>query len=125
MALLESHTALHGFRTCYLDNISGLPVIDSNGKVVANLSASDLRGMSAARVPTINLPVFEFLETVPRRNQDLKADQIRTISKTATVEQAINLLVKSKLHRLWIVEDEELYGVVSMTDILRLFTSLN
>ncbi|KAJ3306454.1 hypothetical protein HDV03_005064 [Kappamyces sp. JEL0829] len=122
MAMLDTHSALHGFRTMYLDNLAGLPVINKQGQVVANLSSSDLRGLTLDKVGNISLPVFEFLETLDRKPDQLMADQVRTIEKTGTMGQAMNSLLKNRIHRLWVTNgNEALAGVVSLTDILRLF----
>lgn len=125
MAMLHEHSALHGFRTMFIDNIQAVPVVNRQGQIVANLSASDMRGISVDNLKTLSLPVFEFLESIGRGvNQLVSVDQVATLSPDATIERAVAKLLKLKLHRLWVCEDdsETLSGVVSMTDILRLLT---
>jgi CBS domain-containing protein len=34
---------MDGFRKIYTNNITGIPVVDKDGKLIANLSASDIR----------------------------------------------------------------------------------
>lgn len=122
IAILESQSALHGFRTMFLEGLQGLPVIDRKGNVVANLSTSDVRGLKIENMDKLASPVFTYLEATSRKGS-LSIDQIRTIDHNATVEKAIDLLLKNNIHRLWITQDdsEKLYGCFSITDYLLLF----
>ena len=121
MAINELQSALHGFRTIYMENLQAVPVIDDKGIIVANLSAADMRGLTLENCKTITKPVYEFLEGIPRKEQELKADQLCTIDLESNLEFALDRILKNRIHRLWIVDDEVLKGVVSLTDILRLF----
>jgi len=44
------------------ENISAVAVVDKEGELVSNLSASDLRGATSDTLATVQLPVLEFLE---------------------------------------------------------------
>jgi CBS domain-containing protein len=78
IAMLESQSALHGFRTMFLEGLQGLPVIDKKGNFVANLSTSDMRGLTIDNMDKLASPVFTFLESTSRKGS-LSIDQIRTI----------------------------------------------
>jgi CBS domain-containing protein len=121
IAMLESQSALHGFRTMYLDNIQGVPVIDRQGNVICNLSASDLRGITLNNIKSLSKPVYEYLETMKHRGQ-VKVDQLRTVEQQDTIEKVVKMFVSNKIHRMWVTQDdtEKLSAVISLTDILKL-----
>jgi CBS domain-containing protein len=122
VAMLESQSALHGFRTMFLEGLQGLPVIDTKGNIAANLSSSDMRGLTIENMDKLASPVFTYLEATARKGS-LSIDQIRTVAHSATVEKAIDTLLKNRIHRLWITQDDsdKLYGCLSITDFLLLF----
>lgn len=103
MAVLDTHSALHGFRTMFIDQLQGLPIVSHNGEVVGNLSASDMRGVTVDNLKSISLPVYEFLEKMGRSPDDtIKVDQVRTLSLEESLESAMEKLLKLKIHRLWV-----------------------
>jgi CBS domain-containing protein len=121
VAMLDSQSALHGFRTMYLDNIQGLPVIDKSANVIGNLSASDLRGITVENMNHLTKPVYQYLEAM-KHSGELKADQLRTVEQLDTVDKVLKLFIENKIHRMWVTKDnsEKLTGVISLTDILKL-----
>lgn len=55
--------ALEAFRKMNEENVSGVAIVDSvDGKLVANLSISDLRGLTPAIFGSLALPLSEFLK---------------------------------------------------------------
>jgi CBS-domain-containing membrane protein len=118
-AMLDTQSALHGFRTMYLDQVQAIPVIDKQGNVVCNLSASDLLGITVKNLNNLSLPVFEYLETMKRPG--IKADQIRNIGTNSSIGKAIELFVRDRINHVWITrgESEKLIGAMSLTDVIR------
>jgi CBS domain-containing protein len=47
------------------------------------------------------------------------AEEVRTISSSSTVEQAINELLRHGIHSLPIVDSWKLLGIITDTDLLR------
>lgn len=54
--------AIDGFKKMFYSSINAVVVIDEKGKIVANLSVSDLRNISEETIEYIRLPVLEFLK---------------------------------------------------------------
>jgi len=108
--------ALEGFKSMSLDKVPAVAVVE-NDKLIANLSASDLRGISSEHLKKVVAPVKEFLNTLH--------GYIRsplTISLDSTLDLAMELLVNEEVHRLWIVnENEKPIGCFSLTDVVRVF----
>ncbi|KAJ3407452.1 hypothetical protein HDV05_005413 [Chytridiales sp. JEL 0842] len=125
IAVPESFSAISAFRVMYTHRVSAVPIVDASGRVVANLSASDLRGITASSesLGALLLPVFEFLETKTRRtSEQLKPDQLRSVKGTDTLGSAARISLDSKIHRVWVEDDDEKpIGVLTLTDMLCFF----
>ncbi|KAJ3025418.1 UNVERIFIED_CONTAM: hypothetical protein HDU68_007185 [Siphonaria sp. JEL0065] len=123
----STYTALAAFRIMYLHRVSAVAVVSpTTGQMVANLSASDLRGITAdmESLEALLLPVFEFLETKSRnRGVDaIKPDQLRSVTRDQVFEEAIKVLLESRIHRVWVEDEEEKpVGVLTMGDLLAYF----
>ena len=119
ITLSDKSTALTGFRKMILHNeMSALPVInEETGKLVATLAVEDLRGLSPNNFKNVLLPVLEFLRLSRREFHG-----VVTVHKHSSLHQTMVKLINNKIHRVWLVEDEKPIGVVSLTDVIQLFT---
>jgi len=116
VSITSSTTALEGFKTMSLEKVTALAITD-NGKLVGNLSASDLRGLTRRRLHKVVTPVKHFLETMHGNVRDPL-----TTTLDSTLDQALSLIVTEGVHRLWIVDaQKEVIGILSLTDIIKLF----
>eukprot|EP00457_Paulinella_chromatophora_P006221 gb/GEZN01006239.1/.p1 GENE.gb/GEZN01006239.1/~~gb/GEZN01006239.1/.p1 ORF type:complete len:370 (+),score=58.70 gb/GEZN01006239.1/:373-1482(+) len=106
------------------NGVFALAVVDDTGKLVGNFSASDFRYINHTHFKQFKLKTWRidtFLGTV--HTQSLKPI---TLQATARLGDAVHLLVTSKLHHLWICDDKGIpIGIVSMTDIHRMVTSID
>jgi len=124
----SDETALSGFRKMAIHNLSSLAIIDpTSGRLVATLSASDLRGMTSnliqARLP--GLPVTDFLRETRRGRI---AYPLITATAQSTLLEVMQKMVNGHVHRVWIVDgyDEgKLLNVISMTDVFKVFLNFN
>jgi len=114
-------------------NLSGLPVLDKDGKLVGIVTEGDLiRRASRVEGPAVLevLGGLIYLDSPKKFIDDLKASmgqmageimskKIITINPEATVEDGATLLVKKKIKRLPVVDkDGNLLGIVSRRDIM-------
>ncbi|MGE4317787.1 MAG: HPP family protein [Deferribacterales bacterium] len=102
-------------------NVSGLPVVDKSGKVLATFSESDV----AKALPDI-LNEAQYIPLVDVR--ELTAEPIKrvmhmpavTITPDTSVEEAATLVLEKFRHRLPVVDKEgKLVGLVTLGDILK------
>ena len=119
--------ALVAYRLMFLHRKNSIAVVDKEGRIISNLSASDLRGLHHGNVDSLLLPVYEFLETNSReRNGGLLPDQLRTAKPDTPLDEIVQMILDCRIHRVWITNDnDEPVGVVSITDILCLFSPEN
>jgi len=100
------------------DSCTGAAVVDENGKVHANFSISDLRGIATSRhyIGTLmDLSVENFLKET-KRFAKLPVE----LSENNTLGDVIHEMTRHHIHRVHIVDPQERpIGVVTTSDILR------
>jgi CBS domain-containing protein len=110
--------AIHAFFLMLYNKVPAVAIVSGNGELVGNLSASDLRGMDQNTFPQLLMPVMEFVKQVKRHRG------LITCKKDSTLESVLSKLANNKVHRLWMVDDQNCpIGVVTLTDIMKLFSN--
>lgn len=85
------------------NHISGLPVVDADGKVVGVVTEADV--LLARKASSVN---------------SVMASTPITIAAEATIKEAAEMLAKKKIKRALVVKDDgSLWGVVSRADVIR------
>jgi len=82
-------------------NISGMPVEDPDGKVVGIVSEADVIGHIGSIV------------------SDVMTENVISIGETATVEEVATLLATHRIKRVPVMDNGQLRGMVSRSDIVR------
>jgi len=95
--------------------VSAMPVLDKDtGRLIANFSVSDLRGLGPNELPHLLRPLIEFLSIF-----NVKSLYPLTCKPTDTLEYVMLKLAATNVHRLWVVDSQQrLIGVVSLTDVM-------
>jgi CBS domain-containing protein len=94
--------------------VSGLPVVDSGGRVVGVVSTTDL---IAAQAETGSAQERRILEQTSV--QDLMTRKPLTIEPGADLRQAAQQMLYADVRRLLVEDEGALVGVISQTDIVR------
>jgi CBS domain-containing protein len=109
--------AYDAFRVIKDNQVAGVAIVDDNGKLVANLSASDLRGMTRTNFQALFRPVREFLERDRRRGWWQKP---HCCEETDTLDKVFLNFGTRSVHRLFTVDDMGRPSrVIVLTDILQ------
>jgi CBS domain-containing protein len=96
-------------------HVSALPVLDMKGSIVGVISTTDvLQAEAEADDSKARAALFERSIV-----SDLMTARVRTIEATASIADAAQQMLYLEVHRLFVVEDGKLVGVVSQTDIVR------
>ncbi|HET7621878.1 MAG TPA: CBS domain-containing protein [Gemmatimonadaceae bacterium] len=94
-------------------HVSGLPVVDSDGKVLGVVTATDVL-QAAAEQEDRKARTTLFEHTTAR---DLMTPGAVTIEPDADVRQAAQRMLYGEVRRLFVEEKGRLVGVLSQTDI--------
>ncbi len=111
------------------NNISGAPVVDKKGNLVGMLSEKDLFHALYPDVRDILIDVRLWLgkQKIKHRvaaKRNLPVDKLMTkkvisVAEEAEILQAGSLMLTAKIHRLPVVKNKKLVGIVSRRDIFR------
>jgi len=113
--VLDNVTALDALRYLRDLKVSGLGIVDSSGKLVGNLSATDMLGLTAENFRHLALPVRLFLQAMHgfRRNPVC-------CKSSDTVLTLINKLNDHSVQRIYIADDNMIpQGVITLTDVMQ------
>lgn len=92
--------------------VSGLPVVDSSGRLVGVISQTDLLRAHADPMQSIRWTGL--------RVQDLMSSPALTIEATAAVTEAASVMERFQVHRLVVVDTADRpTGVLSTLDLVR------
>jgi len=95
----------------------GVALVDNSGKLIANISASNIKGMTRANIQLLYRPLTDFLARDRKRGWwQLPI----TTTLDTTLESVLLQFVAAKVHRMYILDDEgKPVGEVSISDIVR------
>jgi CBS domain-containing protein len=93
--------------------VSGLPVVDSAGRVVGVVSATDVLQAAAEKDDTrARSAMFEHTTV-----RDLMTSEPQVIRPDADAREAAQQMLHSEVRRLFVEDKGRLIGVISQTDI--------
>jgi CBS domain-containing protein len=114
-------------------SISGAPVLSPSGKPVGVVTMADLVDPDRPRTQRNGYPLFYHLtdseieeigdDILMNEGQvaDVMSPFVLSIGSTATLIEASNRMISERVHRLLVMDDTRLVGVVTTLDLLRGF----
>lgn len=116
LAISTNDRAIDGFFKMIEHEASACPVVDEEGRLVTNLSASDLRGLTSERLPLLSLKVREFFTSFagqPNRPPPV------VCNVNDYLDSVMQTTVKHKVHQVWIVDEQaKPIGVITLSDMI-------
>lgn len=100
-------------RTMADSSISGLPVVDSSGRILGVVSATDVLQATAEKDDAEARA--RFFENATAR--EIMTPVAQTIEPDADIHHAAQKMLYSEVRRLFVTEQGKLVGVISQTDI--------
>jgi len=102
--------------------VSALPVLDNNGKVIGNFSASDLKKFISDEWMSFSWTVGDYIKKY-------SSFQSKTIKSNELFSNLIKNFAEGveghRYHRFWIVDDEgKPTSTVTMTDVMRMIRDI-
>ena len=109
------------------NNISGLPVVDKENKVIGIITQADILSMVGVRKEHTfkDLLKHMFGEPLPERKAgdivgDIMASPAATIKSDANIAEAAQMMDVKRIRRLPVVDEKnKLLGIISRADILK------
>ena len=131
----EETTLEQTARTMLDNNIGGVPVVDSEGKLKGIITESDFAAkekyipfstFSAPKILGHWLPI-DGIEGIYEASRNITAKEIMTsnvitVDEDQTVEEAVEMMLQNDINRIVVVRDEKPIGIIARRDILRMMT---
>lgn len=104
------------------EHIRRTPVIQ-DGKLVGIVSNEDL--LNASPSPATSLSVFEMTYLLSKITvKDVMTKNVLTIDEAIPIEEAARIMVDNKIGGLPVMRGEELVGIITETDLFKVFLEL-
>ncbi len=119
------------------NNISGAPVVDSDGQVIAIVTESDLiEGTKKLHIPTVLtiLDSFLYLESPAKMEVEMKkiaatkvgdicTPLVKSISPDTSLDEIATVMAEKNIHTLPVLDKDKLVGVIGKKDIIKTLIS--
>lgn len=121
------------------EDITGAPVVDDQERIVGVISATDLMRAAADEHDTARADLAYFRENLEfsgpelsdapedyldrlgeRRVEECMSDQIVQVTPDATIPEVARTIRSQQVHRVMVVEDDRLVGIISTFDLVGL-----
>jgi CBS domain-containing protein len=117
---------MNAFHKIFHWKISGLAVVDDHGKIVGNISASDLKFMEFTKpelfFDQLLLPIKEFFKSKEDSLFKNRSLSPVIVKEEDTLEIVISKCLQERVHRVYVVDEaQKPLRVVSLTDVIEYF----
>jgi CBS domain-containing protein len=114
----EQTPAIDAFQQMYHAGVNAVAIVDSEGKICANLSTTDVRYLTQQNLAAIFLPVLLFLNQIHGQ----KAAKPIIAYPESRFDDLLLKVVTARVKRVWVVDSRLTpLGVVTLTDIIAKF----
>jgi acetoin utilization protein AcuB len=105
------------------NQVRRLPVLDAEGHLVGIVSEKDL--LYASPSPATSLSIYEMHDMLTRlKVTELMSADVITVSPDVPLEEAARIMADNKIGGLPVVEDDQLVGIITETDIFKVFLEM-
>jgi acetoin utilization protein AcuB len=105
------------------EKVRRLPVLDKHGKLVGIVSEKDL--LYASPSPATSLSIYEIPYLLSKiRMHNIMTKDVITVTEDTPLEEAARIMADSKIGGLPVMRDGKLVGIITETDMFKLFLEL-
>jgi acetoin utilization protein AcuB len=105
------------------EKIRRLPVVDARGKLVGVVSDQDLLNASPSDATTLSVWEMNYLLS-KITIEEIMTREVITVSKDTPLEEAARIMADNKIGGLPVVQDGEVVGIITETDLFKIFLEL-
>lgn len=111
----NSQPLIKAFATILRNGITGVAVVDSQQKILGNISASDMKGMSVSNFWKLDYKIDDLLQDSYYRMPPLR------FSPQTPLSDIISEMATKKVHRVYIVDEQQRPQVaVTMSTVINI-----
>jgi CBS-domain-containing membrane protein len=129
-------TVLQAARLMLQHHISGLPVVDQNGRLVGVLSEGDFlrrREMQTARRRSRWLEFLmgpgrtaaDYVHSHGNKVSEVMTPQVTTVGEEAALEDIVQLMERHRIKRVPVMRGDKLVGIVTRANLMHAMVSLS
>jgi acetoin utilization protein AcuB len=116
-------TITEALRVMRENQVRRLPVLDEQGDLVGIVSEKDL--LYASPSPATSLSIYEMHELLSRlKVSELMTTELITVTPDTLLEEAARIMADSKIGGLPVMQGHRLVGIITETDIFKVFLEL-
>jgi acetoin utilization protein AcuB len=105
------------------DHVRRFPVVDSKGNLVGIISEKDLLDATPSDATTLSVWEINYLLS-KLTVEKIMTKNVITITRDTPLEEAARIMADKKIGGLPVVEGTKVVGIVTETDIFKLFTEI-
>ncbi len=105
------------------ENIRRLPVVDSRGRLVGMVSDRDLLHASPSDATSLSVWELNYLLSKITIDQ-IMTKEVISVTGDTPIEEAARIMADSKIGGLPVLKDNELIGIITETDLFKIFLEL-
>jgi acetoin utilization protein AcuB len=105
------------------EKVRRFPVLNKQGKLVGIIAEKDL--LYASPSPATSLSIYELPYLLSKiKIRDLMTSDVVTVTEDTPLEEAARIMADSKIGGLPVVRDGKLVGIITETDMFKVFLEL-
>jgi acetoin utilization protein AcuB len=104
-------------------NISKLPVMDKEDKLVGIITKNDLAKAGPSQATTLDMYEIGYLLS-KLTVEKIMTKKVVSVSETEVVEEAARIMVDNQIGCLPVMQDDIMVGIVTESDLFHLFTDM-
>jgi len=111
---------IEAFKAMHENRVSAVAVVDNEGKIVGNISVSDLKiiGFDGAMLARLYYPVSQFLKLLAK-DRSSEVEQPVCVSLQSQFREVVGKLVQTRIHRVYITDSSGVpTGVITQHEVL-------
>jgi len=133
LAIPATGRVLTALKEMCAKQLPAVAVVSDSGSLIANFSASNLKGLTSDEFATLHMSVADFLYQQRYKDRPLLTSLVHqksihpsTVTPTDTLEHALLMIAATRVHRVWVVNElRHPVSMLSIPDLLRYVTTVD